>query len=46
MPTMFALVGVLEFLDINDYGSTALLDEKGGGSSKLAKTEHSRVSWD
>ncbi len=27
MPAVFALVRVLEFLDINDYGSSALLEE-------------------
>ncbi len=27
MPAVFALVRVLEFLDINDYWSTALLDK-------------------
>ena len=44
MPAVFALERVLEFLDINDYWSTALLDKQARNSSKLANSQRSLVS--
>jgi len=41
MPAVFAFVRVLEFLDINDDRSTALLGKENGRSSILAKTQWS-----
>jgi len=39
--TMAALVRILEFLNIDDDGSTALLSKENGGSLILAKTQWS-----